>query len=355
MTHENSDAADVLSSIDLGSSVAEHDNLLEDVRVETSAFADLLNDHVDLIPGTKGSGKSALYRIFVDFLPEYLLKHKKVVIAHGVQRAGDEVFHVYKDEFETMDENHFVDFWCIYLVSLAHERFVKNHTYSKYLEGHEQAVLTFKQACKAARIPEFDKPKPLREVLEWVLAVLRSWTPLRYRPPGNQGAFELLPFGKAQESPAQPDSTPGSPVLPNYVAAIRDSLENLLNLAGLSIWLMIDRLDEVFPRRSETETRALRGLLRTLRVFESKQLRVKVFLRDDILDQIVAGGKGFTALTHVTARKADTLKWSEEQILTMIVKRLFASQRVLDYLTLDPKQAYAGRREASAGLRGLSV
>ena len=65
--------------------------------------------------------------------------------------------------------------------------------------------------------------------------------------------------------------------------------------SDLYLWLMVDRLDELFARRSDTETRALRGLLRTLTLFRSDRIRVKVFLRDDILEQIVAG-QGFTAL-----------------------------------------------------------
>jgi hypothetical protein len=63
------DAANLLGGLDLGSAVAESDNLLEAARVETSVFDDLLADRIDLIPGTKGSGKTALYRMFVDFLP----------------------------------------------------------------------------------------------------------------------------------------------------------------------------------------------------------------------------------------------------------------------------------------------
>ena len=35
---------------------------MEAARVETSVFSDLLADRVDLVPGTKGSGKSVLYR-----------------------------------------------------------------------------------------------------------------------------------------------------------------------------------------------------------------------------------------------------------------------------------------------------
>jgi len=85
-TYQNKKLATILEELDLGSSVAESDTLLESARIETSAFADLLHDRVDLIPGTKGSGKSALFRIFVDFLPDFLLKSRKVVVAHGIPR-----------------------------------------------------------------------------------------------------------------------------------------------------------------------------------------------------------------------------------------------------------------------------
>ncbi|MEE9129789.1 MAG: hypothetical protein V3T84_07195 [Phycisphaerales bacterium] len=102
-------------------------------------------------------------------------------------------------------------------------------------------------------------------------------------------------------------------------------------------------LDEIFPRRSETETHALRGLLRTLKIFTSDLIRVKVFLRDDILEQVTAGGEGFTALTHVTARQADSLRWSEDQILTLIINRLCASDELCSFVGLDIEQLKASR------------
>jgi hypothetical protein len=124
VTHKHKTAASLLQQLDLGSSIAEQDTLLESARVETSAFSDLLQDKVDLIPGTKGSGKSALFRIFVDFLPGDLLQHKKVVIAHGVQKHGDNVFQAFKEQFEALSEDDFVNFWNIYITSLAHEQFI---------------------------------------------------------------------------------------------------------------------------------------------------------------------------------------------------------------------------------------
>ena len=48
--HQHAKAAELLEELDLGVSLAEIDTLLETARVETSAFADLLNDKVDLVP-----------------------------------------------------------------------------------------------------------------------------------------------------------------------------------------------------------------------------------------------------------------------------------------------------------------
>src|ERR1039458_3310939 len=147
-------AADILKTLDLGSSIAEQDTLLEKARVETSAFTDLLHDKVDLIPGTKGSGKSALFKIFADFLPKFLLKDRKVVIAHGVQKHGDVIFHAFKDQFEKLSEDDFVSFWCIYLTSLAHEQFIKGDLYQPYLKNASTEIDSFRRACVKARIPE---------------------------------------------------------------------------------------------------------------------------------------------------------------------------------------------------------
>jgi hypothetical protein len=127
---------------------------------------------------------------------------------------------------------------------------------------------------------------------------------------------------------------------------IKQSLEAVLQASGLSLWLMVDRLDEVFPRRSDVERTALRGLLRAMRYFASASIRVKVFLRDDMLEQVVRTEDGFTALTHMTVRQADTLRWTQDQILTMVVKRFFANNAVAAYLEINRDQL-----EASASYR----
>jgi hypothetical protein len=332
--HRHSVAARLLEQVDLGSSIAEQDTLLETARVETSAFTDLLQDKVDLVPGTKGSGKSALFRIFVDFLPNHLLRYRKVVIAHGVQKHGDNVFHAFKDQFQGLSEDDFVSFWCIYLISLAHEQFIKGELYKSYLQGATSEIEHFRQACAKAYIPEIRAKKSLKEILGWSLHVLKTWAPrLTYKLPDDAGELEFNLFGKTlTQKPAQPI---GPAEVPRFVTAVKEALEAILTKVDLAIWLMVDRLDEVFPRRTDLETRALRGLLRSMRLFTSQVIRIKVFLRDDMLEQAVSTEEGFTALSHITARQSVTLRWSEEQILTMLVKRLFANESLRSYLDVN--------------------
>ena len=341
--HRHNTAAELLAALDLGDSIGEIDALLETARVETSAFGDLLNDKVDLVPGTKGSGKSALFRMFVDFLPAHLLMSRKVVIAHGVQKHGDNVFHAFKHQFEHLSEDDFVDFWCIYLTSLAHEQFVKGTRYQELLRTADAEIQRFREACAKAHIPEIKAPKSLTDILAWTLNVLRNWRPrLKYNLPQDAGEVEVDLFG----NPA--DASSGKPKdkedeSPRFFTDIKDRLNDILKRTDLSIWLMIDRLDEIFPRRSDLETRALRGLLRTMRLFTTDTIRIKIFLRDDMLEEVVSTGEGFTALTHITARRTDTLQWSEDQILTMLVKRLFAGKAMTDYFKIEKDRLNASQ------------
>jgi hypothetical protein len=262
----NDKAAELLAGLDLGSAVAESDNLLETARVETSVFDDLLADRVDLIPGTKGSGKTALYRIFVDFLPEMMLSDRKIIIAHGVQDRKDSVFLAYKKEFDQLSEADFVDFWCIYVASLAYEQFVRNDRFKQLLAHCSDQISEFRRAYSQAGIPDFNRRQTLHEILAWTLRVVNRLKPkVTWKPPADVGQFELS-LGHVPPPRHRTFMQDDDPRMPAYIDQIALSLQRLLVQSDLYLWLMVDRLDELFARRSETETRALRGLLRTLSV-----------------------------------------------------------------------------------------
>jgi hypothetical protein len=206
------EAATLLAKLDLGSGVAETDTLLESARVETSVFDDLLADRVNLIPGTKGSGKTALYRIFVDFLPHRLLKDRRVVIAYGVQHRQDSVFLAFRTPFDALSEADFIDFWIIYVVSLAHEKFIKSDAYSHLLKGSQEEVGAFCNAYQNARIPEFEKQLTLKEIIGWVLAALKRLKP--------KVSVTLLDIGQIELTL---DDKPSTPAIGRTESAIMTS------------------------------------------------------------------------------------------------------------------------------------
>lgn len=326
----NSGIIEALRNLDLGSGIAEDDVLLSEARIETSAFSDLINDRVDIIPGTKGSGKSALYRIFVDFIFNFMYDARKTVIAHGITRQGDELFNAYKESFDKFDEDDFQNFWSVYLISLANTQFVELPRFQRQLAAHDDSVAEFQKCCDKCAIPRINSRNFLLETFQQsILWVGRFIKPkATYQMPNDAGSIELE-LGMSQEVTKR--------ALPIYLASVKDCLHNLLEKCGLKIWFMIDRLDEIFPPRSKTEKLAMRGLLRTVKLFRSERIRVKLFIRDDMLSTVVGGNKGFVALSHLIDRKADMLCWSEEQLLSMIVKRACSSVKIRQLVGAEKK------------------
>ncbi|MDD2653850.1 MAG: hypothetical protein PHI86_01915, partial [Candidatus Omnitrophica bacterium] len=110
---------------------------------------------------------------------------------------------------------------------------------------------------------------------------------------------------------------------PIYLIDFKNMIISILEKHNIKIWIMLDRLDEVFPHRSEVEKNGLKGLLRASYNFSSHSfLRIKIFLRDDIFEYLAADG--FTALTHITDRCSASMSWSKDDILYLIVKRIAA-------------------------------
>jgi len=123
---------------------------------------------------------------------------------------------------------------------------------------------------------------------------------------------------------------------PLYLADFRDELARILDNKKLRIWVMLDRLDEVFPHRSEVEKIGLRSLLKASYNFSQPNIRTKIFLRDDIIGYLAADG--FTALTHVTDRSSSTMSWSKDELLHLIIKRVSAIEFLANHYAIDNKR-----------------
>jgi len=158
-------------------------------------------------------------------------------------------------------------------------------------------------------------------MLQWCLNAV--WTGLRPRKVSmGSGSDQMsLEFGESDQT--KDNDVADERPRPMYVEAIRASLNRLLERADITVWLMLDKLDEIFPRWSDVERTGLTSLLKSSYAFGGDRVRVKTFLRDDIFEHLTSAESGFPGLTHVTARMSSRLTWTSDDILQLIVKRLF--------------------------------
>ena len=120
-------------------------------------------------------------------------------------------------------------------------------------------------------------------------------------------------------------------------------LNQCLSEADLSVWVILDRLDEAFQGFPDTETPALRALFRTyLDLLAFDRLRLKVFVRKDLFRKIIQGG--FVNPTHINARKTEII-WEKEDLLNLLCRRIRrndAFTKALNLQDADNKTMFGG-------------
>ncbi|WP_221031336.1 P-loop ATPase, Sll1717 family [Actomonas aquatica] len=317
----------ILEKIDLGAGVAENDIMLYEARVETPVFNGLFRDRYDLVSGPKGSGKTALYRLVSEFLKPVMLKTSNTAILTGVEASGDPVFLAFRKNFEGLNELEFENFWRVYIVALINEHFVKNSEFSEQLAKARVEAKDFQDRCRRACIPELTDSRSFREIAQLALKTIKlNILSISNSPSGE--SISALTIEPCQPNEKSKNESTSSPI---FLHDIHSSLLRLLKAANLRLWILLDRLDEVFPRRTKLERTALRALLRTTRNFPSQDIRIKLFIRDDIFENVLLKGEGFTALSHIESRRAPSLRWSAEDLKILIIKRFCQDPRVRQF------------------------
>jgi hypothetical protein len=107
----------VLQALDLGASVAEHDQLLQQHFVETSVFRKVVEGRVDIVAGDKGTGKTAIFRILKERYAHYSELNDVEVVA-AFNPVGNPIFQRLL-ETETLNEDEYIAVWKVYFISLA--------------------------------------------------------------------------------------------------------------------------------------------------------------------------------------------------------------------------------------------
>lgn len=330
---------DNLQHINLGNGVAEHDNLLFTCMIKTQQFTDLLHDRIDLVLGSKGSGKSSLFRVFGEYLEDSLLADWKTIVVTGVETTGEPIFKSYAENFQKFSESQFETFWKAYLLSLVYNKIFHEERINVIFAPYGAELKTFKKLYENLGLIDVGRIASPTKLLKLICAFTIAATE------GVKAAWDVeknqLIFGlnirekidKGYEEIIVPNLSKMDTVL------CIDALSQLAQKSGYKIWMILDHLDVVFRRRSSEETKALRALLKVLYAFTSDYIRLKIFLRDDILDAISSDSEEpLAAVSHITARSGPNLKWTSDSLCVMIMKRLASDAWLSESYGIDPKR-----------------
>jgi hypothetical protein len=309
---------DILQNLDLGSSVAEYDEALEDYFIETDTFRGLVADRHDTIAGDKGTGKTAIYTILQKRYPSLL---ENVEVLAGFNPAGAPVFQRLT-EGQPLEEGQYITIWKAYVLSL-----VGNWILAVNEGGFSHKMHELDRLLKRTGLSSADDSAST--IFSQIVNLFRRLA----NPKSAEIQFTITPAGIPVIAPRielgdDPDET-----LVRHDTALR-LLNDVLEEVGFSVWVVLDRLDEAFQGFPQSEIPALRALLRTyLDLSEFDRLTLKLFVRKDLFRRIIEGG--FVNLTHINARKVEIV-WDEEDLFDLLCRRVRENTAFVEALGLPP-------------------
>lgn len=312
----------VLRDIRFGERIAEEElSDLEKYFVATDQWNRVYSGEVDIIYGSKGAGKSAIYAL-IDKRQDELFD-RKILIKSAENIRGNTAFsEIISDPPPT--ERNFVDLWKLYFLIISAST-IRDYGFSdkkskaliSALEGADllPAEASLGQLFYRAKRLIWSYILPERESVEWTLAMEPSTGLPVYTRKTN--------FSKSK-SEDQKTSLPLDELLDTANAALQNS--------EYTLWVLFDRLDVAFNDTPDLEKNALRALFRMYNDFKRfDRINLKIFVRDDIWDRIIEGG--FAEASHIV--KTTSIYWSYESMVNLFVRRLLNNAAAVKFLGIE--------------------
>ena len=303
------DLLQVLHDLSVGSRVAEDEvDELASYFVETDQFQRILKGDIDIVFGPKGAGKSAIYSSLLSRTSQ--LFDRGVTLVAGEVPRGTPAFSDLVTDPPT-SENEFVALWKFYVLSLV------DAVLEDYDVKSESARIVRGALASAGLAPA---PGGLRGLIKRV----REYVSRLLNAEAVEGGLKLdpatsLPVGVTGRIVF---GEPSAPLRTEGIFSADDLMhvaDEALMEAGVSLWVLFDRLDVAFVDSRDLEANALRSLFRVyLDTLGLRSVRLKIFLRTDIWRAVTEGG--FREASHIT--RSVTISWSEPALLNLVVRRL---------------------------------
>ena len=308
-----------LNKIDIGSRVAEQEvEGLKSYFLKTPLWEQILAGDVDIVFGSKGSGKSALY----NYLPnqEYELIGKNIHLLLAENPRGAIAF---KDlsTIPPTSEYEFKNIWKLYFVVLISQKLSEEHysdpSFKIVIEKLQDSDLIHRRASFTAIV------KMVRDYIRRLSPSIEPNLGLDQ----NTGSITKIGVKVSLSEPSIKDSDKGIVSVDYLFELLNKSLE----VKKEKIWMAIDRLDAIFQDNFELEANALRTLFQVyIELLHYENIRLIIFLRDDIWNRIIE--KGFRETSHIT--KTATISWDRNSLFYLLMNRFEKNEQLLKTLKL---------------------
>ncbi len=334
------DDKQILNTLHFGFVDSESEHDLDKKFIKTRDFETFFGNHISLVLGVKGSGKSALFEMFTKF-EEHTRR-----LANG---KLDDVFIVRGTGFNDLTEISSGDMETL----MAEERINYQKLWELYI-AIKVAIKLGEENYRSAG-PFNEMLKQLGEIEDYrILPILKSlWGLIIGKPPNS---FEIgskvvnLKFGDKSKS------------LDVYDVLVE--VNTLLEHENKEVWVLFDKIDELYSDDIAKRKLAIEGLFRAYSSMKNKypQIKFKILLRTDIWSELEIVNK-----SHLTDKTLE-LKWNPDNLIELLNHRACISNDVRKYISrklniaeenvlneenresvfysLFEKQIYKGKRES---------
>lgn len=293
--------------------------------VETDFWRRLYAGDIDIIYGSKGSGKSALYSLLM--ARKDALFDRSIVLATAENPRGTPAFRDLAADPPT-SESELANLWKLYFASVVCGVF-------------DDYDFADRNAARLRSALEDEGLRPRGRSLQTLLRSVRDYVRRFANPEAVEAGLQIdsltgTPAGVTGRIVFSEPSAKEAESGKISVSQLLDLADQSLIVNRFQLWILLDRLDVAFAESPELEENALRALFRVYLDFLAfEHLDLKIFLRTDIWRRITK--KGFREASHITRHA--TISWDRRTLLYLIVARAVQNIVLQEYLRVAPEEA----------------
>jgi hypothetical protein len=311
---------EALKKINIGERVAEQEtDNLKNYFIKTYLWEQILKNNVDVVFGSKGSGKSALYTSLSSII--YELIDDNIILALAENPRGTIAFKDLKTTPPT-EEFEFRSIWKLYFVLIITQKLEEfkchDQNLNAVIEKLQESDLIPRRATFSSMV------KMVRDYIRRVKPSLEPTVGFNE----YTGGVEKIGVKISLSEPTLKQTDKGIVSVDHLLELLNETLSSQNN----TMWLAIDRLDAIFQEDFDLEATALRTLFQVYIDLQGyNNIRLIIFLRDDIWNRIIE--HGFRETSHIT--KTDLIRWDKNSLFELLMNRFSVNEFLFDYFNLQ--------------------